>query len=92
MDYDGKISGTRIRTHDLWIRKRVCYPHTESRWLYGNTLASDANDPGSTPGGTLELTLTVILSWVGEMCSNLWVTTVEDCGCKFPGVALPLRV
>jgi len=21
-----KISGSRIRTHDLWIRKRVCYP------------------------------------------------------------------
>jgi len=21
-----KISGARIRTHDLWIRKRVCYP------------------------------------------------------------------
>jgi len=27
----------------------------ESRWLCGNTLASDANGPGSTPGGTLEL-------------------------------------
>jgi len=24
--YDVKISGARIRTHDLWIRKRVCYP------------------------------------------------------------------
>jgi len=24
--YDVKISGPRIRTHDLWIRKRVCYP------------------------------------------------------------------
>jgi len=23
--YDVKISGARIRTHDLWIRKRVCY-------------------------------------------------------------------
>jgi len=27
----------------------------ESRWLCGNTLASDANAPSSTPGGTLEL-------------------------------------
>jgi len=27
----------------------------ESRWLCGNTLASDANGPISTPGGTLEL-------------------------------------
>jgi len=26
-----------------------------NRWLCGNTLASDANGPGSTPGGTLEL-------------------------------------
>jgi len=26
MHYDEKISGARIRTHDLWIRKRVCYP------------------------------------------------------------------
>jgi len=26
-----------------------------SRWLCDNTLASDANGPGSTPGGTLEL-------------------------------------
>jgi len=24
--YDVKISGALIRTHDLWIRKRVCYP------------------------------------------------------------------
>jgi len=24
--YDVKINGARIRTHDLWIRKRVCYP------------------------------------------------------------------
>jgi len=24
--YDVKISSARIRTHDLWIRKRVCYP------------------------------------------------------------------
>jgi len=27
----------------------------ESRWLCGNTLASDAHGPDSTPGGTLEL-------------------------------------
>jgi len=26
MHHDVKISGSRIRTHDLWIRKRVCYP------------------------------------------------------------------
>jgi len=41
-------------------------------------VASDANGPGSTPGGTLEL----VLSWVGEMCiafSKQLVTAVEDC-------------
>jgi len=27
----------------------------ESRWLYGNALASDTNGPGSIPGSTLEL-------------------------------------
>jgi len=27
MNYDVKISGARIRTHDLWIRKRVCNLH-----------------------------------------------------------------
>jgi len=26
MQHDVKISSVRIRTHDLWIRKRVCYP------------------------------------------------------------------
>jgi len=26
MYHDVKISGARIRTHDLWIRKRLCYP------------------------------------------------------------------
>jgi len=26
MQYDVKISVARIRTHDLWMRKRVCYP------------------------------------------------------------------
>jgi len=26
MHHDMKISGSRIRTHDRWIRKRVCYP------------------------------------------------------------------
>jgi len=26
MHHDVKISGVRIRTHDLWIRRRVCYP------------------------------------------------------------------
>jgi len=25
MQYDVKISGARIRTHDIWIRNRVCY-------------------------------------------------------------------
>jgi len=34
MHYDEKINGTRIRTHDLWIRKRVCYPlhHSASQF------------------------------------------------------------
>jgi len=27
MRYDVKISGARIRPHDLWIQKRVCYTH-----------------------------------------------------------------
>jgi len=33
MHYDVKISGARIRTHDLWIWKRVCYPlhHSDSQ-------------------------------------------------------------
>jgi len=26
MHHDVKIRGARIRNHDLWIRKRVCYP------------------------------------------------------------------
>jgi len=26
MHHDVKISGAQIRTHDLWIRKWVCYP------------------------------------------------------------------
>jgi len=26
MPYDVTISGARIRTYDLWVRKRVCYP------------------------------------------------------------------
>jgi len=26
MHHDGKISGARIQTHDLWIQKWVCYP------------------------------------------------------------------
>jgi len=26
MHHDVKIGGARIRNHDLWIRKRVCYP------------------------------------------------------------------
>jgi len=36
----------------------------------GNTLASDSNGPGSTPGGTLVLDTGYHPSWVGEMCSN----------------------
>jgi len=38
----------------VWNSLRV-YVEYESRWLCGNTLASDANGPGSTPGATLEL-------------------------------------
>jgi len=36
MHYDVKISGARIQTHDLWIRKRVCYPlhHSASQIRY----------------------------------------------------------
>jgi len=30
MHYDVKISGARIRTHELWIRKRMCYPRHHS--------------------------------------------------------------
>jgi len=37
MNYDEKISGARIRTHDLWIRKRVCYPLHHSASQTGNT-------------------------------------------------------
>jgi len=33
MHYGVKINGAWIRTHDLWVRKRVCYPpqHSASR-------------------------------------------------------------
>jgi len=35
MHHDVKINGARIRTHDLWIRKQVCYPlhHSASQKL-----------------------------------------------------------
>jgi len=35
MHTDEKISGARIRTHDLWIRKRVCYPlhHSAAQYI-----------------------------------------------------------
>jgi len=64
------------------------------RWLCGNTLASDANGPGSTAGGTSSLTQ--VSSFRGSVkcvaISKQWVTAVEDCGYILPGVALPLRV
>jgi len=37
MHHDVKISGARIRTHDLWIRKRVCYPLHHSASLSDRT-------------------------------------------------------
>jgi len=42
---------------DLNVWSTLCNSlyQAESRWLCGNTLATDANGPGSTPGGTLEL-------------------------------------
>jgi len=68
----------------------------ESRWLCGNTLASDANGPGSTPGGTLELDTGVSLSLRGSVkcvaISKQGITAVEDCGCKLPGMVLTLRI
>jgi len=41
MHFDVKISGARIRTHDLWIRKRMCYPlhHSASREVYSTCVA-----------------------------------------------------
>jgi len=33
----------------------IVVAHLGSRWLCGNTLASDASGSGSTPGGSLEL-------------------------------------
>jgi len=35
MQYVVKISGARIRTHDQWIRKRVCYPLHHSAPQFG---------------------------------------------------------
>jgi len=37
------------------IRVKVSLKGAGGWWLFGNTLASDANGPCSTPGGTLEL-------------------------------------
>jgi len=65
--------------------------HIESRWLCGNTLASDVNGTGSTPGGTLELDTGFHSFRVSVKCvaiSKQWVTAAEDCKCKLPGVAL----
>jgi len=49
--------------------------------------------PQTSPGGTLELG-TGYQTFRGSMTttSKHWVTAVEDCGFKLPGVALPLRV
>jgi len=33
-DYDVKISDAWIQTHDLWIRKQVCYPLHHSAPLH----------------------------------------------------------
>jgi len=53
MHHDVKISGARIRTHDLWIRKRVCYPlhHSPSQ----NTTAPHVFCPQATRGKSLSL-------------------------------------
>jgi len=63
--HDVKLSGARIQTHDLWIRKRVCYPlhHTVTtaptkecplsrpRWLSANLdLNASRTYPFGTPG------------------------------------------
>jgi len=45
--------------------------------MCGNTLAYDANGPGSTPGGTLELDT---CCYRGHPISKQWVTAVEDGG------------
>jgi len=45
--------------------------HQESRWSSGNTLASDANSPGSTPGrGTLEDDLSFVPFGVGKLSTG----------------------
>jgi len=65
----------------------------ESRWLCGNTLTSEeANGLGSTPRGFLELDTGYYPFVKCVAISKQWVTAVEDCGCKLPGVALSLRV
>jgi len=41
MHHDVKLSGARIRTHDLWIRKRVCHPlhhGAPQRWRSTSTI------------------------------------------------------
>jgi len=66
MHYHEKISGAQIRTHDLWIRKRVCYPlhHSASHGIPNmdtthaccplcNAFVNSGNSPTSYgPGGT----------------------------------------
>jgi len=52
-------------------------------WLRGDTLASEANGLGSTPGCTLEIDTGMLSSFLGSVkCvvfSKQWVTAVEDC-------------
>jgi len=47
MHYDVKVSGARIRTHDLWIRKRVCYAlhHSASPHIVGSGKRLGLPDP-----------------------------------------------
>jgi len=64
-------------------------------WPSGNTLASDASDPGSTHGrGTLKLDTGCHRFGVGELWSNYnsgsLLLTIADV--NVPGVPLPLRV
>jgi len=41
MPHDVKISGARIRTHYLWIRKRVCYPLHPTTSIVFSSLPSE---------------------------------------------------
>jgi len=52
-------------------REREGFTIIESRWPSGNTLASDASGPGSTPGnGILKIDTGYHHLGVCEMCSN----------------------